>query len=486
MTDNQITLRRIARRAMVERGLEPDFSPSALRQLNSIHQAAEPRDGLLDLRELPWCSIDNDDSRDLDQLTVAQALADGRNKILVAIADVDALVGAGSPIDRHAQHNTTSVYTAAQVFPMLPEKLSTDLTSLSEGEDRAAVVTEMVVAVDGSLGEGTIYRAMVRNRAKLAYNSVAAWLEGNASMPVQVAAVAGLAEQLQLQTRIAQAMKQLRYQHGALDLQAIEPRAIMSDGQILGLDQESKNCATQLIEDFMIGANGVSAGFLEQHHSPSLRRIVRTPKRWDRIVQVAANFGETMSSEPSASALAEFLRNRRKADPLRFPDLSLTIIKLLGRGEYVLEVPGDKSAGHFGLAVRDYTHSTAPNRRYPDLITQRLLKAVIAGAAAAYGKEELISLAKHCTDQEDAANKVERRVRKSAAALFLAGRIGEVFDALVTGAAEKGTWVRVLRPPVEGKLVDGARGLDVGDHLRVKLAGVNVEQGFIDFVRVMT
>jgi exoribonuclease-2 len=326
----------------------------------------------------------------------------------------------------------------------------------------------------------------VRNRAKLAYNSVAAWLDGKANMPAKVAAVAGLDQQLQPQLRISQTMKQLRYQHGALDLQAVEPRAIISDGQILGLEQESRNCATELIEDFMIGANGVSANFLEQHHSPSLRRVVRSPKRWDRIVQVAANFGVILPAEPNAVALAEFLRNRHKADPLRFPDLSLTIVKLLGAGEYVLELPGDNPVGHFGLAVRDYSHSTAPNRRYPDLITQRLLKAAIAGAAVPYLNDELNSLAKHCTEQEDAANKVERRVGKSAAALFLSGRIGEIFDALVTGAAEKGTWVRVLQPPVEGKLVEGAHGLDVGDRLRVKLVSVNVDQGFIDFERVKT
>jgi exoribonuclease-2 len=470
---------------MVERGLDPNFSSGALRQLDSIHKAAEPGDGLLDLRGLLWCSIDNDDSRDLDQLTVAEELGTARTKILVAIADVDALVALGSPLDQQAQRNTTSVYTAAQVFPMLPEKLSTDLTSLSEGQDRIAVVTAMVIAADGSLVEGTTYRALVKNRAKLTYDGVAAWLDGKASMPAKVAAVAGMAQQLQLQKRISQSMKQLRYQHGALDLQAIEPRAIMSDGHVLGLEQEPRNCARELIEDFMVGANGVSARFLEERRSPSLRRVVRSPKRWDRIVQVAAEFGKTLPAEPSAAALAEFLRDRHKADPLRFPDLSLTIVKLLGGGEYVLEVPGSESAGHFGLAVRDYTHSTAPNRRYPDLITQRLLKAAIAGATVPYRNDELAALAAHCTAQEDAANKVERRVRKSAAALFLAGRIGEVFDALVTGAAEKGTWVRVLQPPVEGKLVEGAHGLDVGDRLRVELVSVNVDQGFIDFVRAL-
>jgi exoribonuclease II len=484
--DSLSNLRDIARRAMIGGGLDPDFSSAALRQLDSIQKAAEPGDGLSDLRELLWCSIDNDDSRDLDQLTVAQEAAGGTTKILVAIADVDALVVAGSPVDQQAERNTTSVYTAVQVFPMLPEKLSTDLTSLSEGEDRTAVVAEMVVDREGSLGEGTIYRAAVKNHAKLAYNSVAAWLDGKTNIPAKVAAVVGLADQLQLQERVSQTMKQLRQQHGALDLQAVEPRTIMSDGQILGLEQEHNNCAQELIEDFMIGANGVSAKFLEQHHSPSLRRVVRSPKRWDRIVQVAAAFNETLPTEPSAVALAAFLRNRHEADPLRFPDLSLTIVKLLGAGEYVLELPGEPSAGHFGLAVRDYTHSTAPNRRYPDLITQRLLKAAIAGSAVPYPNDELNTLAKHCTEQEDAANKVERRVQKSAAAQFLSGRIGEVFDALVTGAAEKGTWVRVLQPPVEGKLVEGAGGLDVGNRLRAKLVSVNIDQGFIDFVRVKT
>ncbi len=482
--DVRTSLKDIARRAMIEGGLDPDFSRSALQQLDSIPRAAEPRDGLLDLRGLLWCSIDHDDSRDLDQLTVAQELADGTTKILVAIADVDAWVVAGSAIDQHAQHNATSVYTAAQVFPMLPEKLSTDLTSLSEGEDRSAVVAEMVVAPDGSLGEGTIYRATVRNHAKLTYNSVAAWLDAKALVPIQLVAVAGLAEQLPLQQRVSQTMKQLRYQQGALDLQAIEPRAIVSDGQVLGMEQESKNCATELIEDFMIGANGISARFLKQRHFPSLRRVVRSPKRWDRIVHVAAQFGAKLPSEPNASALAGFLDNRRKSDPLRFPDLSFTIIRLLGAGEYVAELPGEEPIGHFGLAVRDYTHSTAPNRRYSDLITQRLLKAALANAVVPSSNDQLHAFATHCTEREDAANKVERRVRKSAAALFLSARIGEIFDALVTGAAEKGTWVRVLQPPVEGKLVAGAQGLDVGDRLRVKLLGVNVEQGYIDFERV--
>jgi exoribonuclease II len=476
-------LRQIARRAMLERGLAPDFPEGVLRELQSI-QSPAIADGALDLRDLAWCSIDNDDSRDLDQLTVAEELPGGETKVLVAVADVDALVAAGTAIDKHAQFNTTSVYTEVRVFTMLPEKLSTDLTSLGENQDRTALVTEMLIAPCGSLVSGTVNRAMVRNKAKLAYHGVADWLDGKAAMPARAAAVSGMAEQLRLQWRVSQAMKTLRHEHGALDLRTLEPRAVTSDDQIVGLEQDATNCARELIEDFMIGANGVSARFLDRSGSPVLRRVVRSPYRWNRIVEVAAERGETLPAEPNALALSNFLRKERQADPLRFPDLSLTIVKLLGRGEYVAEQPGLKPPGHFGLAVRDYTHSTAPNRRYPDLITQRLLKAAISRAAVPYSGDELGWLARHCTQQEDAASKVERRVRKSAAALFLSERLGETFDALVTGAADKGTWVRVLDPPVEGKLIAGTEGLDVGHRLHVKLVSVDIDQGFIDFVRI--
>ncbi len=476
-------LRQIARRAMLERGLAPDFPEAALRESHLI-QSPATGDGALDLRDLAWCSIDNDDSRDLDQLTVAEELAGGETKVLVAVADVDALVAVGTAIDKHAQFNTTSVYTAAQIFAMLPEKLSTDLTSLGENHDRTALVTEMLIAPDGSLASGTVYPGLVRNKAKLAYHGVADWLDGKAAIPARAAAVSGMAEQLRLQWRVSQAMKALRHEHGALDLRTLEPRAVTSDDQIVGLEQDATNCARELIEDFMIGANGVSARFLDRSGSPSLRRVVRSPYRWDRIVEVAAEHGETLPAEPDALALSKFLRKERQADPLRFPDLSLTIVKLLGRGEYVAELPGQRSQGHFGLAVRDYTHSTAPNRRYPDLITQRLLKAAISRAAVPYGEDELDWLAAHCTQQEDAASKVERRVRKSAAALLFSERLGQSFDALVTGAADKGTWVRVLDPPVEGKLIAGTEGLDVGHRLRVKLVSVDIDQGFIDFVRI--
>jgi VacB/RNase II family 3'-5' exoribonuclease len=474
----------IAQRAMLERGLEPDFPPDALRQLAGIAAAAgEPDPAVRDLRTLLWCSIDNDTSRDLDQLTVAEPLADGRVKLRVAVADVDALVKPLTPIDRHARANTTSVYTAARIFPMLPERLSTDLTSLNEGTDRLALVIELVVSADGAIPESAVYRAVVRNHAQLAYRSVAAWLDGSGPMPEKVSRTGGLDEQLRVQDRLAQVMKSVRGAHGALDLETIEPEAVLQDGRVIDLRQDRQNRAQDLIADFMIAANGVSARFLQTCGLPAFRRVVRTPKRWDRIRDVAAGFGDHLPAAPDSKALAAFLTRRRRQDPLRFPDLSLTVVKLLGAGEYVVQLPGQESAGHFGLAVREYTHSTAPNRRFPDLITQRLLKAALAGVSSPYTHDELAALASHCTAQEDAAKKVERGVRKSAAALFLSGRLGEVFDALVTGASDQGTWVRVLTPPVEGRLTAGYQGVDVGDRIRVELTGLNVERGFIDFAR---
>ena len=477
-------LQRIARRVMLERGLAPDFPPEALRELDGIHGPATRAEAATrDLRNLLWCSIDNDDSRDLDQLTVAETTPDGGTRVLVAIADVDAVVGQRSALDAHARQNTTSVYTAAETFPMLPEKLSTDLTSLNHEADRLAVVIEMVLAGDGSLQRSDVYGATVRSRAKLAYNGVAAWLEGG-PMPPGVAAVSGLDANLRLQDRVAQQLKALRHQHGALDLETIEVRPIFDGEELKDLEGDVKNRAKDIIEDFMIAANGVSARYLASRQLPSLRRVVRVPKRWDRIVELAAERGATLPKEPDAKALDQFLVTAKAADPLRFPDLSLSVIKLLGAGEYVVELPGAAVAGHFGLAVKDYAHSTAPNRRYPDLITQRLLKAALAGRPLPYANDELEALARHCTEAEDAAKKVERQVAKSAAAILLEARIGEQFDAVVTGASAKGTWVRLLQPPVEGRLDSGFEGVDVGRRLRVQLVRTDVERGFIDFKRV--
>jgi exoribonuclease-2 len=481
-TDRQ-TLAAIARKAMIERGLEPDFPPAAQREAAAIERPAGAAGDARDLRDRLWVSIDNDDSRDLDQLTVAEPLAGGRVRILVAVADVDALVHRDSAIDGHASHNTTSVYTPAAIFPMLPEALSTGLTSLNEDEDRVAVVADITFEADGSLATSDLYRARVRNHGQLAYRSVAAWLDGEGAAPPRVLATTGLEDNLRLQDRVAQRLVELRHRHGALSLETTEARAVFDGDTLSDLDPDRKNRAMQLIEDFMIAANGVTATYLESKGFPSLRRVLRSPERWDRIVQLAAGTGDRLPGEPDAVALEAFLGRRRKADPGRFPDLSLAVVKLIGRGEYALDLPGNESPGHFGLAVKDYTHSTAPNRRFPDLLTQRLLKAAMAGTPLPYTIQELAALATHCTQREDDATKVERRVRKSAAALLLSGRIGESFDAIVTGASAKGTWVRLSQPPVEGRLERGFEGLDVGDRVHVRLTQTDVERGFIDFVR---
>ena len=483
--NHRTLLSKIAYQAMIDRGLLPDFSPEALRELDGIEAPAAKRDGgVRDLRDLLWCSIDNDDSRDLDQLSVAEALVEDKARILVAIADVDALVEQGSAIDQHARHNTTSVYTAALIFPMLPEKLSTDFTSLNPDEDRLAMVIEMLVGPDGTLLDSDIYRAMVHNHARLAYNSVAAWLDGDRDAPAAIAEVEGLAENLRLQDEVAQRMKELRHVRGALTFETIEADPIFDGDQIQSLELSQKNRAKQIIEDFMIAANGVAARYLSEKDFPSIRRVVRTPKRWDRIVELASEYGYELPGYPDPVELEKFLNRQRASDPLRFPDLSLAVIKLLGSGEYVVDLPDQSSPGHFGLAVKDYTHTTAPNRRYTDLITHRLLKAALDGGPVPYEQDELEFLARHCTEEEDAVNKVERQVGKSAVALLLEPRIGEKFNAIVTGASEKGTWVRLLEVPVEGKLVQGFAGLDVGERLRVELIFVDVERGYIDFKRV--
>src|SRR6266849_7800888 len=484
LSHNRSDLKDIARQAMIDRGLWPDFSGDVEKELGAIPGPAAPAaGGAPDLRGLLWCSIDNDDSLDLDQLSVSEALPGGAVRILVAIADVDALVGKGAAIDEHARANTTSVYTAAEIFPMLPERLSTDLTSLAEGQERLAMVIEMTVAADGSVAGSDIYRALVVNRAKLAYRSVAAWLDGTAPPPARLAAVPGMDEQLKIQDRVAQSMRALRHQHGALTLETIEVRAVFEGDAVADLQREEKNRAKELIEDFMIAANTTTATYLDKKGYPSLRRVLKSPERWSRIAALAAGLGEPLPPEANAPALEGFLAHQRDKDPARFPDVSLSVVKLLGRGEYVLQPAGRQTQGHFGLAVKNYTHSTAPNRRFPDLLSQRLLKAALAGGSVPYNDGELLKFAQHCTEQEDNAAKVERQVRKSAAALLLASRIGDRFDGIVTGASPKGTWVRISQPAAEGKLVRGFEGLDVGDRVQVKLVRTDVEHGFIDFAR---
>lgn len=494
--DDKALLREIAHRAMLDHDLAPDFPAGAIAELD--HLAARPPAGPRDMRDLQWCSIDNDDSMDLDQLTVADSAGGGATRIFVAIADVDALVKKDSQIDRHARQNTTSVYTPAEIFPMLPERLSTDLTSLAFGEDRHAIVVDMVVAEDGSVSASDVYPALVRSRAKLAYNSVAAWLDGKAQAPDAVAAVPGLDNQLRIQDRVAAAMDLLRHEHGALDLESLEARAVFEDHSVSGLQLDGKNRAKKIIENFMIAANSATARYLADRRLPSLRRVVRTPARWERIVDLAAGLGVKLPAEPSGVALQQFLVQQKTRDPQTFPDLSLSVIKLLGPGEYTVERPGESTEGHFGLATRDYSHSAAPNRRFPDLVTQRLLKSAfgltrvpepggregVTPSRVVYGEDELALLAAHCTDMEDEANKVERLVRKAAAALLLQSRIGDEFDGIVTGASPKGTWARIFDPPVEGRVERGFQGLDVGDRVRLRLLSTDAERGFIDFATI--
>jgi VacB/RNase II family 3'-5' exoribonuclease len=473
-----------AHAAMLEHGFQPDFPQGTDKELAAILSDDSLPEGLTDLRSLLWSSIDNDTSKDLDQIEWAEKLADERIRVLVGVADVDARVHLGSVIDKHAQSETTSVYTGVKVFPMLPAELSEGATSLNENEDRAAIVIEYCVDASGAASDGKAYRALARNRAQLAYPSVGAWLEEHGEAPAKVAADAKLAAQLKLQDEAARRMVGARFQHGALDIESIETKPVMKGDQPTDITPQEKNRATSLIEEFMVAANGVMARHFEDAKVASIRRVVRVPKRWDRIVQLAEGLGTKLPAEPDSKALNEFLLERKKADPVTFPDLSLSVVKLMGPGEYVLVRPGVESPGHFGLAVQDYTHSTAPNRRFPDMVAQRILKALIANAQKPYSEEQLGAIATRCTEMEDAARHVERDMEKRIAAVVLHPRIGQVFNGIITGVNQHGTFVRALDPHVEGMLVHGKEGLDVGDRVRVKLVGTNPARGFIDFAAV--
>ena len=472
-----------AHASMLEHGFQPDFPAGTDSQLAAIQAHPEPPavPGIQDLRGLLWSSIDNDTSKDLDQIEWAEPLPDGRIRVLIAVADVDARVSLGTVIDSHARGETTSVYTGVKVFPMLPAELSEGITSLNENEDRVALVVEFAVDQAGTASDGKAYRALVRNRAQLAYNGVGAWLEGSGPPPAKVAASADLAAQLKLQDAAAQRMVGGRFQHGALDLETIETTPVTLAGEVVDITRLQKNRATSLIEEFMVAANGVIARTFEQAGVASIRRIVRTPKRWDRIVEVAAGLGTTLPAQPDSKALNDFLLAQKQKDPDHFPDLSLTVIKLMGPGEYVLVKPNEPSPGHFGLAVQDYTHSTAPNRRFPDMVAERLLKAWLAKAPQPYSEGDLNAIAVRCTLMEDAARKVEREMQKRIAAVVLHPRIGQSFPAIVTGVNNYGTFVRTLDPHVDGMLVQGGKGLDVGDKVTVKLISTDPQRGFIDF-----
>ncbi len=486
MKTEQLNLDILAREALLEKGFDPDFPDDALEELSKIHHPIpfESNSHATDLRQLLWCSIDNPDSRDLDQLTYAEVQKNGSYKLYVSIADVDALVKQNSALDKHAAVNTTSIYTPSKIFPMLPEKLSTNMTSLNLAEVRLSHVVEIVVSDQGDFEGHSIYSAWVHNKAKLNYPSISKMLEDRNIVPDEVKAVAGLEQQLRLQDKIAQLLKKARESLGALSFGAIESQAVVQNGEIMDVRPTIKGRADELIENSMIAANNAAAQFLKEKQFPVLRRVVRTPLRWERIVSIAAELGETLPWHPDGKALEQFLLKQQNENPTHFPDLSLTIIKLLGRGEYVVDFHGDKPLGHFGLALREYTHSTAPNRRYPDLITQRLIKAALQNRKVPYSKEALITLAAHCTDKEDDAEKVERKMVKSAGASLLRNRIGETFEGIITGSSEKGVWVRLKSPCIEGKIMRNTNGLDVGDKVKVKLFYVDVARGFIDFERV--
>jgi exoribonuclease-2 len=482
---SHLDLQAVAKDVVRQHGFQPDFSPEVQQQLAQLRAnppAIAAGGSVRDLRSQLWSSIDNDTSRDLDQIEVAERLSNGDIKVLIGIADVDAFVPKQSAIDQHAARETTTVYTGIRNFPMLPEELSTGKTSLLEHQDCLSVVTEFVADADGHVTSSNVYRALVRNQAQLQYNSLGAWLEGTAAAPPKVAASPDLQAQLRLQDEVAQKLRSRRYENGALDLQTNEVMPLVLNAQVVDVVKQQKNHATELIEDFMIAANGVVARMLEK--VSSLRRIVKQPERWDRIVQLAATYGEKLPADPDSKTLNDFLIKRKTADPDHFADLSLAVIKLIGPGEYVLERPGDPASGHFGLAVQDYTHSTAPNRRFADMVTQRLIKAMLAGQPNPYSDNELSVAAANCTEKGDAARKVEREMSKRLAAVAMQNRIGAIFDAVVTGATPKGTFVRALQPHVEGLLAQGQQGADVGDKLRVKLIRVDVQRGFIDFARV--
>jgi exoribonuclease-2 len=479
-------LRARARRAVFEAGFQPDFPPEVIREARALGQKPQPGPGpgVRDLRAVPWSSIDNDTSLDLDQVEYVEKLPDGSVRLLVGVAEVDGAAPKDSATDRRAGSQATSVYAGAVTFPMLPDELSTDLTSLLENQDRLALVIEVRLPDLGQPPAPAVYRAWIRNRAKLAYNSTGAWLEGRSPVPAAIARVPGMEAQLRLQHETCTKLSALRKQHGALTFDTMEPMPLLQNGQVKGLAVRQHNAAEDIIENFMICANVAIAAYLKDKHSLSLRRVVRTPRRWDRIQAIALEFGVKLPSVPQPRALSDLLDQRQAADPAHFPDLSLSIIKLLGPGEYIVESPGLEQTGHFGLAETDYTHSTAPNRRYADLVTQRLLKAVVAAAAGPYSQAELSAVAAHCTEREDAARKVERLMRKVIAATLLSGRIGQQFNALVTGAAPKGTYARLLDFPAEGRVVRGANGIDVGDFVRLRLLAVDADKGYIDFQRV--
>ena len=473
----------IARDALHRYGFFSEIPQRVLSEAKALNEDFWPHleTGVKDLTSLLWSSIDNDDSRDLDQIEYCESRPDGGARVMIAIADVDHYVRQGTYMDAHAIKNGVTVYTGVEIFPMLPERLCNDLSSLVPGQDRLAIVIDFLINNEGEVRSGEVYRAVVRNHAKLIYEIVGNWFEGRAPLPESVASVPGLGEQLLVQDRIAQVIKEARKRNGALEFDSIETKPVFKEHQVIEIALRQRNRAHQLIENFMIAANGVMVNFLRAKNSPVIQRVVKTPERWERICEIAIELGDSLPNRPKAKALSDFLERQQKRDPQRFPDLSLAVIKLLGQGEYDVLYPGKKGEGHFGLAVQDYTHSTAPNRRYIDLIVQRLLKAALKKTREPYSRAELAHIAGWCTDRDQFAKKVERFMRKVAAAMMLLDRVGDTFEGIITGASDKGTYVRLLNPPAEGRVVRRFDGMDVGDNVVVRLIKLSPERGYIDF-----
>jgi VacB/RNase II family 3'-5' exoribonuclease len=482
---SNIDLRERAYQAMLDAGFIPDIPNQVCLEVDTLNFDAINKQvpDVQDLRKLKWSSIDNVESRDLDQLEYAEELSNGDIRLLIAIADVDVYAPLGSITDHYAGKNTTSVYTGAATFPMLPERLSTEATSLLEGQDRLAMVVEMYIDTQGGVKTSKVFEAWVHNYAKLTYESVGDWLDDGSPIPPKLAQDAELKAQLELQVKASKRLRAIRQKCGALTFSTIEPKAVTQNGKVVDLKIAKQNLARDIIEAFMVATNIAVAEYIEGKGFYSLRRVVHLPKRWDRIREVAAQYRTELPLQADRKALADFLAKEKERDPARFFDLSLAIVKLLGAGEYVVERPGD-GEGHFGLATGDYTHSTAPNRRYADLVTQRLLKAVVRNQKFPYSEMALSEVASRCTEREDAVRKIERLMRKVVAANFLEPRIGETFDAVVTGSTVKGTFVRLLKWPAEGRVVRRERGIDVGDKVSVRLISTDAWKGFIDFERI--
>jgi len=484
---HNIDLHQIARAAIEQYGFDFTFAKPVIDEIRGLDPGRLlniPYDGLRDLRGLLWSSIDNAESLDLDQIEYCERGANGEIIVKVAIADVDLFVPKNSQTDIYAARNGTSVYTGIDVFSLLPDRLSAGLTSLLPDADHLAMVIEFTVFSDGTMAHGFFYRALIRNKAKLIYEEIGDWIEGKTGVPASVERVPGLKEQLELQDDAAGRLSKLRVEQGALEFGTVEPKPVIQGENVVALSVREKNRANFIIENLMIAANVSIAQFLKDAGIPMIQRVVRVPKNWPGIIAVAAVYNETLPFQPDARALSQFLYKRKIADPERFSDLSLTIVKLLGPGEYMMLEAQGSSPGHFGLAVMDYTHGTAPNRRYVDLIIQRLLKSVLDKRLSPYNRDELANYAVRCTDRDAAAKKVERFMRKAAAAVLLSGKAGESFDAIVTGVSEKGTYARILTPPAEGRLLRGESGLVVGEKVRVRLTGMNPYKGQIDFERL--